>query len=38
MDLLKTPPLEDRNTIKGEKPVILVFCQASDGIYTSEKG
>ena len=32
MDLIRPPPIDDRNIIKGETPVILVFCQPSEEI------
>ena len=32
MDLLKEPTLDDRNNLKADKPIILIFCQPSEEI------
>ena len=32
MDLLKSPQIDERNIMKGDEPIILVFCQPSEEI------
>ena len=38
IDLLETPPLNHRIPQKGDNPIILVFCQPSEGIYIQKNG